>query len=85
MIGAAVAYHTPDFPDEEIGYVIGEPHYSVDGSHVVVSTQEVHGMPLASRFCRVISPRCDVADLRERYDRLYPGFLKPLPAKESEK
>lgn len=63
--------------------VIGEPHYSRDGSHVVITAYEGGGMPINAEHCRVV--RTDDGrgrQWREAFERRTPAFLRPQSSQE---
>lgn len=79
-IGNGVTYEIPGHaPGEGFGYVIGIPHYSRGYDDVImVADDKYHGMPINAGHCKAVS--CGNAaghTLRARYERLYPGALKP--------
>ena len=63
----------------EQAYVLVEMHYSEEGSHVLVGTEEFQGMPIHSGHCKVISRGHEsiCEPLRERYLAQFPDGLKP--------
>lgn len=87
-LGDKIEYDLRASHGGEIGYgaVIGEPLYSENGSHVVLATAQAHGMPIHASHCKIVpggNPEFATA-WRERYERLYPGKLKPLANASSE-
>lgn len=59
------------------GVVIGYPKYSPAGEVVVLATEKAHGMPINEHW---VTPQPgalldDAKRYRDRYRKLYPGFL----------
>lgn len=72
--------------DIEYSYVIGEPSYSENGSHLMLATEKYIGMPINTGHCRVVSSGHEelCQRLSDRWHKRFPDWrLKPHPAASS--